>query len=68
MPERLSESLSGGPVGSKHLPWDITSILPSVLTRLVAVACGPVFVSAKGAVAATSRAVGTNATARIRNA
>ena len=68
MPERLERSLSGGPFGSKHLPWDITKILfaggfpPAVGTW------DAVSVCEKGVTAHTRRDAGTSGIAKPRNA
>lgn len=68
MPERLSQSLSGGPVGSKHLPWDISSILSAALTRPAVNGSGRGSACAADASVSTSPAAGTSVIARTRSA
>jgi hypothetical protein len=68
MPERLSPSRSGGPCGSKHLPWD-TSSIPSVsLDTPPAVGWARGCVCAEGVGASISPVVGISDTAKTPNA
>lgn len=68
MPERLERSLSGGPFGSKHLPWDVFNILSADTLPPAVGGLASASVYEKGAAASTRRAAGTNGTVRIRNA
>jgi hypothetical protein len=67
MPERLARSLSGGPFGSKHLPWDISKILSVDGFPPAVGGWDAVSVCAKGVAAVTRRDAGTSGTAKTRN-
>ncbi len=62
------ESHSGGPFGSKHLPWDVSKIL--FAGAFPPAAGGLDYVSAceKGVAALTRRDAGTSGIAKTRNA
>jgi len=67
MPERLTRSLSGGPFGSKHLPWDISKILSVGGVPPAVGGWDAVSVCAKVVAAFTRRDAGTSAIAKTQN-
>ncbi len=68
MPERLWNSLSGGPVGRLHLPWDKISLAPSSRARRAPLDFQRGFVCERAALQVTIRAAGTSGSASSQNA
>lgn len=60
-------SLSGGPVGSKDLPWDAFSILSVNVVPPAADGLGVASACAKGVAAFTRLGVGISGIANVRN-